>query len=109
MKKRYSDPLLHSAVMLSQIPDFTGSVDGEETDPNQPFDGRFLGVNGDVTQGTDLEVNGTGSQEDMAEGGNLLGVQIENQVTNGSEVTVLDKATGETEMETPAASGPEDE
>ena len=107
MKKRYSDPLCYSAMMLRGGPELTGSQGGKVTDPEEPYEAGLLGINGDVVQ--DLEVNGTGGQEAAAENVQILRVPIAEQVTEEAAESALDKATGETDMETPGASVPEGE
>ena len=107
MKKRYSDPLCYSAMMLRGGPELTGSQGGKVTDPEEPYEAGLLGINGDVVQ--DLEMNGTGSQEAAADDVQILRVPIAEQVTEEAAESALDKATGETDMETPGASVPEGE
>ena len=105
MKKRYSDPLCYSAMMLRGGPELTDSQGGQSTDPDGGYGAGFLGINGDVVQ--DLDVNGTGGQEAAADDVQILGVPIEEQMTEEATESALDKATGETGMEAPGASVPE--
>ena len=94
-------------MMLRGGPELTGSQGGKVTDPEEPYEAGLLGINGDVVQ--DLEVNGTGGQEAAAENVQILRVPIAEQVTEEAAESALDKATGETDMETPGASVPEGE
>ena len=57
-----------------------------------------------------LETNGTGGQEAAADDVQILWESIEEQVAEEAAAeSFLDKATGETDMETPGASVPEGE
>ena len=107
MKKRYSDPLCYSAMMLNGAPVLNGSQGGEITNPEEPYEAGLLGINRDVVQ--DLDVNGTGGQDAATDDVQILGVPIEEQVTEEAAESVLDKATGKTDMEAPGASVPEGE
>lgn len=111
MKKRYSDPLCYSAMMLTDTNDIelNGSQGIAGTD-NEPWSGaRFLGINGDMAQDPALEVNGSGGQEAVPDGIQILGTPIGEQTAEEASESVLEKVTGETVSETLDTPGTEAE
>ena len=94
-------------MLLSGGPVLNGSQGGVITPAEGGYEAGFPGINGEVVQ--DLEMNGTGSQEAAADDVKILGVPIEEQVTEAAAESVLDKATGETDMVAPGASVTEGE